>query len=161
MSNEQQRDAAAVRIFPPAVPVITILLGVVLDLAWPLAIELRIPAPLRYWIGGAIAAGAFLGLGAWAVIVMRRAGQTVNPWKPTEDILAHGPYRFTRNPMYLQMVIICVGFAVLLANIWILILLPLCVYVLQQFAILPEEAYLERKFGETYLGYKQKVRRWL
>jgi len=67
----------------------------------------------------------------------------------------------TRNPMYLQMVLACIGFAVILSNGWILLLTPLCGWLLQRFAILPEEAYLERKFGDTYLAYKGRVRRWL
>ena len=71
-----------------------------------------------------------------------------------------GPYRFTRNPMYLQMVIACFGFAIALWNGWIALLTPVCAYVLQTFAIKPEEAYLERKFGQSYLDYKQRVRRW-
>ena len=71
------------------------------------------------------------------------------------------PLRVTRNPMYLQMVLACMGFSVILSNAWILILTPFCALVLQRFAILPEEAYLERKFGDEYLEYKRRVRRWL
>jgi protein-S-isoprenylcysteine O-methyltransferase Ste14 len=63
--------------------------------------------------------------------------------------------------MYLQMVLGCVGFAIILRNTWILLLAPVCAWVLHRFAILPEEAYLERKFGERYLSYKRRVRRWI
>jgi len=63
--------------------------------------------------------------------------------------------------MYLQMVLICIGVAVIRMDVWILVLTPVCGWVLQRFAILPEEAYLEAKFGETYLAYKRRVRRWL
>jgi protein-S-isoprenylcysteine O-methyltransferase Ste14 len=63
--------------------------------------------------------------------------------------------------MYLQMVLGGIGFAIILANVWILLLTPMGAWVLQRFAILPEEAYLERKFGEEYLSYKRKVPRWL
>jgi protein-S-isoprenylcysteine O-methyltransferase Ste14 len=59
------------------------------------------------------------------------------------------------------MVLVCVGVAVILMNWWILALTPVCGWLLQRFAILPEEAYLERKFGDTYLAYKRRVRRWL
>jgi protein-S-isoprenylcysteine O-methyltransferase Ste14 len=71
------------------------------------------------------------------------------------------PFRFTRNPMYLQLVLACIGFAIVLTNIWILLLTPLSAWVLYRYAILPEERYLERKFGEKYLSYKRRVRRWL
>lgn len=157
----EQRDAAAVRVFPPAVPLLTILLGVGLNHAWPVDLGFELPTPGRYWIGGLIVAGAFFGLGMWSVLLFRRSGQNENPWKPTPQIVERGPFRVTRNPMYLQMVLVCVGVAVILGNMWVLVLTPLGGWLLQRFAILPEEAYLERKFGDTYLAYKRRVRRWL
>lgn len=156
-----ERDAAAVRMFPPAIPLATVLGGVVLARIWPIDIGYAPQATLRHWIGALIVAGAFLGLGVWSVLLLRRSGQSENPWKPTTRIIERGPFRITRNPMYLQMVLICVGFAIWLWNAWILLLTPLCAWLLQRLAILPEEAYLERKFGEDYLAYKRRVRRWL
>jgi protein-S-isoprenylcysteine O-methyltransferase Ste14 len=157
----QEGDAAAVRVFPPGVPLLTILLGVGLNRVWPIELGLPVAAPGRYWLGGAIVLGAVLGLGLWSVILFRRSGQSENPWKPTPRIVDAGPFRITRNPMYLQMLLVCIGFAVLLGNWWIAVLTPVGAWVLQRFVILPEEAYLERKFGETYLAYKRRVRRWL
>lgn len=142
-------------------PLLVILAGVALERLLPLDPGIPVPSPEHYWIGGAIVAGALLGLGLWSVILVRRDGQSENPWKPTTRIIRRGPFRFTRNPMYLQMVIGCVGFAVLLANPWILLLTPAGGWALQRLAILPEEAYLERKFGQVYLDYKRQVRRWL
>jgi protein-S-isoprenylcysteine O-methyltransferase Ste14 len=161
MGDGSDRDAAAVRIFPPGVPLATVLAGVGLNWLWPIGTGALLPAPERYWIGGIIIAGAFLGLGVWSVVLFRRSGQRENPWKPSPALVARGPYRITRNPMYLQMVLDCIGFAVLLANVWILLITPLCAWLLQRFAILPEEAYLEAKFGDAYLDYKRRVRRWL
>jgi protein-S-isoprenylcysteine O-methyltransferase Ste14 len=63
--------------------------------------------------------------------------------------------------MYLQMVLICIGLAILLETAWILLLTPAVAWALQRFAIRPEEAYLERKFGDSYRAYKRRVRRWL
>lgn len=154
-------DAARVRVFPPGVPLITILLGQVLQRIWPIGQSVELPGFVRYGVGGLIVLGAILGLGLRAVRTMRATGQSENPWKPTPSIIESGPYRFTRNPMYLQLVILCVGFAVLLRNPWILLLTPAAAWVLQRFAILPEEQYLERKFGEGYLAYKRRVRRWI
>jgi protein-S-isoprenylcysteine O-methyltransferase Ste14 len=155
------RDAAAVRVFPPGVPLLTILLGIVLKRFWPLDTGFELPAPARYLVGGAIVVVSILGLGLYSVILVRRSGQSENPWKPTTRILDRGPFRLSRNPMYLQMVLVCVGFAVALSNLWILILTPMCAWVLHACAILPEERYLESKFGEEYLAYKNRVRRWL
>lgn len=147
--------------FPPAAPLVTILAGVVLQRTWPIVLPFELGTPARYWVGGLTIAAAFLGLGLWAVLIVRGSGQSENPWKPTTAIVERGPYRVTRNPMYLQMVIGCVGFAVLLWNPWIAILSPVCAWVLQRFAIVPEERYLEEKFPEAYLAYKRRVRRWL
>ena len=158
---DEPSDAAAVRVFPPAVPLLTILLGVGLGRVWPVDLGFVLPAPGRYWIGGLIVAGAFFGLGLWSVLLFRASGQNENPWKPTPRIVDRGPFRVTRKPMYLQLLLVCVGVAVMLGNVWILVLTPLGGWVLQRLAILPEEAYLERKFGDTYLAYKRRVRRWL
>ena len=156
-----QKDAAAVRVFPPAIPALTILIGMALQRLWPIQADLGVDRSTRHWVGGVIVAGAFFGLGAWSVILFRRSGQSENPWKPTAQIVERGPFRITRNPMYLQMIIISIGFAVMLANAWILLLTPLGGWALQRLAILPEEAYLERKFGDIYRAYKNRVRQWL
>ncbi len=157
----EQKDAAAVRIFPPGVPLLTILLGAGLNRLWPIELGFAFPTPERYWLGGAIVASAILGLGLWSVVLFRRGGQDENPWKPTPRIEERGPFRLTRNPMYLQMVLVCIGFSVVLMNWWVLVLTPFGAWLLQRFAIVPEEAYLETKFGEPYLSYKRRVRRWL
>lgn len=159
MSGGEFRDGARVRVFPPGVPVATILLGVGIQRLIPIPVHL--PAPSRYWIGGGIVGFAIIALGLRAVLLFRRSGQNENPWKPTPEVIAEGPFRFTRNPMYLQMLIACLGFAVILSNLWVLLLTPLCAVVLQRWAIIPEETYLEEKFGEGYLEYKRRVRRWI
>jgi protein-S-isoprenylcysteine O-methyltransferase Ste14 len=155
---KEPSDAAAVRIFPPGVPLLTIMLGVGLNRCCPF--KLKLSALPAYVIGGAIIGVAILGLGLYPVILLRRSGQSENPWTPTTEIVTRGPYRFTRNPLYLQMVLGCLGFAVFLRNVWILLLTPVCAWTLHTFAILPEEAYLEGKFGESYRSYKSRVRRW-
>lgn len=109
METEKRRDAAAVRVFPPGVPLVTVLVGVGLDYLWSVDPGFALPAPERYWLGGLIVAGSFLGLGFWSVRIFRRSGQSENPWKPTPQIVERGPFRVTRNPMYPQMLLICVG----------------------------------------------------
>jgi protein-S-isoprenylcysteine O-methyltransferase Ste14 len=155
------RDAAAVRIFPPAVPVLAILLAVGLDRVVPIHVGVELAAPARYWLGAAIAVAALLMLGLWSVVLMRRSGQTENPWSPTIRIVDRGPFSISRNPMYLQMVIVCIGVAIAMWSVWLLLLTPIVALALQRLAIRPEEAYLERKFGDGYLAYKRRVRRWL
>ena len=152
-------DHANVAVLPPLPYLLIVVAGVLLHLLWE---------PIRWfpeaWIGHAsgwpLVVAAVL-LAFWALWTMRSAGENPSVHKPTGAIVATGPYAFTRNPMYLQMVLVCVGFAVILWNVWVLALTPLGAWLLQRLAILPEEAYLERKFGDTYLAYKRRVRRWL
>jgi protein-S-isoprenylcysteine O-methyltransferase Ste14 len=157
----QQRDSAAVSVFPPAIPIVTILIGVALHAMIPLGTASAVAPLIRYVVGGAIVVGSVLGFGAWSVLLVRRSGQSENPWKPTTEVIQRGPYRLSRNPMYLQMVLVCVGFSVLLWNPWILLLSPLCGWLLQRWVIVHEEAYLEAKFGDAYRAYRGRVRRWI
>lgn len=157
----EPEDRAAVRVFPPAVPLIVILLGVLLNRLWRIDPGLGLSTSARYWIGGIITVGAIATLALWSLILFRRSGEDPNPFKPTSRMVQQGPYRFTRNPMYLAMLLVCVGFAVMLENVWILLLTPVAAFVLQRYAIAPEEEYLERRFGEDYVAYKRRVRRWL
>jgi protein-S-isoprenylcysteine O-methyltransferase Ste14 len=159
--SAEPKDGARVRFFPPAVPLGAVFGGVALQWLWPLEVPIFPGAPLRYWLGGALALVAVLGLGLWSVILFRRSGQSEIPWTPTPSIIESGPYRLTRNPMYLQMVLVCVGLSIAFANVWILMLTPACALMLQTLAIQPEEEYLEEKFGQTYRDYRARVRRWL
>lgn len=157
----EARDAAAVRFFPPGIPLLTILFGIGLDFLFPLRFGLADPGMLRYAIGGAIIVGSILVFGLWAVITMRRSGQSENPYKPTLTILQEGPFKLTRNPMYLQMVLVCFGFAVMMWNGWLLLLTPVCAVLLTYLVIIPEEQYLTSKFGDAYREYRRTVRRWI
>jgi len=96
-----------------------------------------------------------------ALFTMRAAGTNANPAKPALLIVRGGPYRFTRNPMYLALCLVQAGIGFLL-NDWITLLfvVPLAL-VLHFGVILPEERYLEAKFGERYLALKREVRRWI
>ena len=96
-----------------------------------------------------------------AALTFRSAGTNVNPTKPATTVVAHGPFRFTRNPMYLSMAVIYLGGALMLDSLWPLLLWPVTIWVIRTQIIAREEAYLEWKFGAVYLDYKKKVRRWL
>jgi protein-S-isoprenylcysteine O-methyltransferase Ste14 len=161
VSTSLTRDRAAVRIFPPALPLAAILLGIALQRWWPLRLGFDFPRPERYWVGGSLILLSILLLGLWSVVLFRQSGESENPWKPTYRVVERGPYRVTRNPMYLQMVLISIGAFIMLMNWWILLLTPLVAWGLQEWAIKPEEAYLEQKFGEQYISFKRRVRRWL
>jgi protein-S-isoprenylcysteine O-methyltransferase Ste14 len=157
--DETTRDGAAVRIPPPLVYLGALLAGVILH-----AFVLPLPLSLAPGVRTALtAAAALLGLASMggALRLFRRTGQDPKPWEPTPEIISTGVYRFTRNPMYVGMALLQIAFGVGLANGWILALVPVVLAVVQRTAIRHEEAYLERKFGETYTRYKRSVRRWL
>ena len=160
METEIQK-AAAVKFPPPVLPVVTIVAGHLLGRFIPVLSEYDLPTPARYWIGGLIAVAAVLILVVWPARQFQQSGQDPKPWTPTPEIVVHGPFKFTSNPMYLGMIIFCIGFAVILSDVWILILTPVCGWLIYYFAIRHEEAYLEEKFGDAYRAYKTGVRRWV
>jgi protein-S-isoprenylcysteine O-methyltransferase Ste14 len=111
-------------------------------------------------MGIALVIGA-LSLAFWAVRAMRGVGTNVRPDRPALAIAKAGPYRYTRNPMYLGLCLLQVAWGLIL-NDWIpvLFVVPLAL-LLHYGVVLREEAYLEKKFGETYSKWKNGIRRWL
>lgn len=154
-------DRAAVRFPPPLVCVLTILVGYGLERWVPLVALPSVSWILRYGVGGFIVATSVALFGVWPAVLFQRSGQDPKPWTATPELVVEGPYKLTRNPMYLTMVLVCVGFAVLLVSAWVLLLTPLCGITLYLVAIRHEEVYLEQKFGDSYLRYKDRVRRWI
>ena len=92
---------------------------------------------------------------------MRDADAPVRTDRPVPRLTTEGPFRYTRNPGYLCLAMIYAGIAVLRNSLWAILLLPLMVLVIQREVIGREERYLERTFGEEYLDYKRRVRRWV
>src|SRR5262245_14630129 len=139
--------------------------------AWILALVAGVAAdrfyPLRFvpasvpgaWVGWAIFVRCF-PLAIWAIVTIRKAGTWVETYKPTTAIVMDGP-PFTRNPIYLGMVLGQIGVAVAFDSLWILATLVVFYLVIRYGVIVREEAYLERKFGDVYLGYKSRVRCWM
>ncbi len=116
--------------------------------------------------GVAIVAGIVLILSGLAIVLtailqMRRAKTNVEPWKPTTAILDTGIYGISRNPIYIAMVLVYAGIAFLFNSFWFLPPLILVLLIIHFGVILREEKYLAEKFGDEYLNYKNRVRRWL
>jgi protein-S-isoprenylcysteine O-methyltransferase Ste14 len=112
------------------------------------------------WLGAVVFAPA-LALVAWAISTMTRAGSNVPTRLPTTTIVETGPYRFTRNPIYLGMVLGLIGLAIAFNSLWLLMMLVPFALVIRYGVITREEACLERKFGDVYRRYCARVRRWL
>jgi len=112
-------------------------------------------------ISGIVLAVTGLTIILTAIWQMRQAKTNVEPWKPTTAILDRGLYAVSRNPIYAAMCLIYVGISFLFNSIWFLPPLVLVLLTVHYGVILREEKYLERKFGEEYLNYKNRVRRWI
>jgi protein-S-isoprenylcysteine O-methyltransferase Ste14 len=153
-------DSPNVLVFPPALPVGALLLGLFLGRLWPWSL-FGGAAPV-FWIRATGFGLAVLGaaLLIWGRTAMVRAGTNVPPNKPTVTIVTAGPFRFTRNPLYLGGSLVYLGLAMVLGSAWLLWLFVPMVLVLR-WGIHREERYLEAKFGEVYVAYKARVRRWL
>ena len=151
-------DTAQVAVRPPLALALAILAALLLD--WFLTATFVPFSIRRGWAGGAIVVLA-LTLAAWAIVTITRAGSNVPTNQPTTVIVDSGPYRFSRNPIYLAMFLLLVGLAIWLDTLWLLATLAVFAWVIRYGVVAREEAYLERKFGEPYRGYWARVRRWL
>jgi protein-S-isoprenylcysteine O-methyltransferase Ste14 len=150
-------DAPKVRLFPPLVYLAGVVAGHLIN--WWLPIG-TLPAHPS-WILGGILFLAGLGLIGSALVNFRRSGTTIRPDRASTSLVIAGPYKFTRNPMYVGMAIVYFGLAIADRSLWSLILLPIVLLVIRRAVIAHEEAFLERRFGVAYADYKTRVRRWL
>jgi protein-S-isoprenylcysteine O-methyltransferase Ste14 len=150
-------STSGIRVPPPLYYVAGFLVGVALELIFPTnwpPFGIRLAATL-------LAGGAWLALDGAAMVSFRRAGTSMVPMNPTTALVTSGPYRFTRNPMYLGMAFLYVAFAFAFGVIWALAFLPPVLVIVDRLVIAREEPYLEREFGQAYRDYKARVRRWL
>lgn len=158
MTNKT-KDNAGVIAPPPLIYLWAIVIGLALNYFYPAAIVF-FP---RLFV---IIAGIILIISAALLIVLslRRftaAKTNVEPWKPTTAIISSGVYGFSRNPIYLAMTLLYLGAALLLDSMWVLILVVPVLFLIHFGVILREEKYLAAKFGEEYISYKMRVRRWI
>lgn len=151
-------DAPAYRIWPP------VALGVPLLLGFGLTAGLGDPVALPVEsarIVATVLVFAFAVWNTWTLWLMARHDTAVLPGGSTSTVLDRGPFRVSRNPLYLGLISLDVGLALLWPSFWALILTPLGVVALWWGAVLPEERYLSEKFGSEYDAYRARVRRWL
>jgi protein-S-isoprenylcysteine O-methyltransferase Ste14 len=145
---------------PP--PVVAVLIGAAMWLASRSGPSIDLPPLIRTVGAGAIAASG--GILAFAgKIAFRRAKTTINPMRPANasSLVTSGIYRFTRNPMYLGLLLLLLGWSVYLSSVFVFVGPVLLILYLGRFQIAPEERVLAAKFGEAYLDYTSRVRRWL
>jgi protein-S-isoprenylcysteine O-methyltransferase Ste14 len=154
MHKENNPDVIAP---PPLIFLLFLVLGYFLNRIYPLSVLNR---PLNIIISAIFFAYAALTAGL-AFYYMKKSGTNINTRKPTNTIVTISVYSYTRNPIYLSMIILLIAFALFLNALWMIIVIPVFVLVMQKGVIEREEAYLENKFGSEYLNYKKRVRRWI
>ncbi|TCS37068.1 phospholipid methyltransferase [Paucimonas lemoignei] len=131
------------------------------------AISQMLPAWRWDWPGSTAIGVAVVLIGIvldfTGVLAFYRARTTINPLKPsgTSSIVQGGAYRFTRNPMYLGLLLVLTGYGLYLSHPLAFVVLPVFVAYLTRFQIIPEERILREKFGQAYVDYASRVRRWI
>ncbi len=150
-------DKANVIALPPLIYATAFVLGLLLHLAFPIHF---LPSTLVRWLGP-----LFILISGLIVVsalrALRQAQTTFDVSKPTTAIVTEGPFRYSRNPMYVSLTLLYLGVTCWMNALWILLLIVPLLVVIQRGVIAREEAYLERKFGEAYLSYKSRVRCWI
>ena len=156
-SRDAPPDHAGVAFHPPILLVGFLLLGFALRALVPLSF-----APERsVALIGPTVVGMSFAMFFWAIATMRRGGGSIPTGEPTDVIVHGGPFKFSRNPIYVSMVGLLIGAGVWGNTLWLIGLAALAAYLLWWGVISREEGYLERKFGADYTSYKSRVRRWL
>ena len=158
--NTVVRIHPVVRIPPPLLFVLTFLAGVGLQQLLPIPTPPAALARAGHFAGFALlAAGVLMALSCMGLFLLSRT--TIIPHRTASKMVTQGPYRLTRNPMYLSLVLVFLGVAGILSQLWPLILLPLPVLVMHRLVIPYEEARMRDAFGESFEAYCGRVGRWL
>jgi len=152
-----QRDIPGVIAPPPLILLGHILLGLALDWLRPAPF---LPAAAQYALGAVLIVLA-LALAGAAIFRFARAGTNVPTRQPATALVVAGPYRFSRNPIYVGMILLLLGIGVMVDSVWILACAVPFALVLRYGVIAREERYLAAKFGDAYRLYCAKVRRWI
>ncbi len=153
----EKMDHPQVMVAPPLV-FLAYLLGA-LAMNWVLPLPTPWTPTLR--IVGAVVLFLGLVLGGSAISQMRRADTSPDPRQPVTAFVVEGPYRFTRNPIYLGFLLIYLGITLIVGTVWGIIASPFLVRTVTDAVIHMEEKYLDEKFGETYREYRSRVRQWI
>lgn len=155
--NEPEQDTAGVIAPPPLIYFGALAVGLIAHYFVPIAFlpsgTNQIVGVLFIILGLPIAFSAF--------VTMHRADTSPDPGAPVRALVVRGPFRFTRNPIYLALALMYLGIACGLNALATLVLLPIALAIIHFGVIAREEKYLERKFGQAYLDYKARVRRWI
>jgi protein-S-isoprenylcysteine O-methyltransferase Ste14 len=150
-------DNPGINVPPPLIYLLPLVLGVLLDRRRPVSF---LPRGAARGLGWSLLVGE-VALNGWFLRTIRKTDVPIRTDKPVPRLTTEGPFRYSRNPSYLALAMISAGIASVRNSLWAMLLLAPAVWVMQREVIGREERYLERTFGEEYLAYKGKVRRWV
>ena len=150
-------DTVSFRLWPPVAIGAPLLLGALSTYWWGDPIE---PGSWRMPLGWALVV-LFVVWNGWSLWLFPRHETGLLPGSPTEAMIEEGPYRLSRNPLYVGLLVLYLALALLGGSLWALVLFPVAVLLVLWGAILPEERFLHERFGEPYDAYRRRVRRWL
>jgi protein-S-isoprenylcysteine O-methyltransferase Ste14 len=145
---------------PPIIFLAALVFSVLMNVLYPLP-WLGQPLSGVLFVIGWMMLAAFVALSISAMRVMRRAGTTVRPDRATAHLVTDGPFSFTRNPLYLAGTMLLLGIGLVSGIVWFLLLAILAAFALQKLAIEREERHLQARFGDRYLDYARRIRRWI
>jgi protein-S-isoprenylcysteine O-methyltransferase Ste14 len=154
---EDGQDNPGIKVPPPLIYLLPLVLGAALDRRAHVPFLPRTAARVVGWplvVSGVV-------LNGWFLRTIREADVPLRTDRPVPRLTTDGPYRHSRNPSYLALAMVYAGIAALRNSLWAILLLPLVVIVIQREVIGREERYLERTFGDEYLAYAARVRRWV
>lgn len=143
--------------FPPLWTVVMIIISVMLS---RYTVPLRIGFPLVVSIGIVLNIIAF-SIMLWCAYTLVRAKTPALPHNEAEDLVTHGLYRWSRNPIYLADIILLISFAFIYQTLWPVLLVPVLYLILKKRFIIPEEAMLKRHFPEAFKSWAKGTRRWI
>jgi protein-S-isoprenylcysteine O-methyltransferase Ste14 len=157
MNPNSETDHPGVIALPPLLFLGFLVGGVVLNLLRPLPLS----SSLTPRMVGIVIFFVGLMLGIWGRKMMTRAGTNVNPREPTTALVVTGPFRYSRNPLYVALFLMYIGLALALNTLWPIVLIAVLFPLMHWGVVLREERYLEQKFGEVYSRYCGVTRRWI
>ena len=150
-------DNPGVRFPPPVFYALALLGGYLLNRRWPLPVGDGLF--IKVLASALVLASAALAVSS--IGTFRRSRTSIVPIRPATALVVAGPYRFTRNPMYVGLAALTVGLGLFMNSWWVILLLAPVLLLVQRFVIEREEQYLRRRFGKDYDDYMHRVRRWV
>ncbi|MFQ5973123.1 MAG: methyltransferase family protein [Alphaproteobacteria bacterium] len=153
----RQNSKTGIRVIPPVIFIVALAAAFLANWFWPIRL---LPDAVRYSLGPVLVIASFAVVPS-VLRAFKRANTPFDTRRAANALVTDGPFRYSRNPGYLAMIVLCVGIAVIADNAWVVVTLIAASVALHRYVVLAEERHLEARFGEEYRKYKSRVRRWL